>query len=97
MPNPPMSKIDFSENNNIGDDVIIIRNLLSMTQEQLAKCLHISRVTLSKIERSDNSDIGEQDLFRIYYLCQEIIDNKQLPNYIREKANQLKDRIKLIL
>ena len=94
---PNMCKLEFSEGNNIGDDVVVIRNLLNMTQEQLSKCLHISRVTLSKIERCKDYDISYQDLFMVFYLCPEILDNNHFPDYIKERAEELKRKIKVIL
>ena len=78
----------------IGKEVAILRLLLDMTTQQMADALYTSRVTLNKIEHSEDDykityDIG----FRIYYMTQKILENPYKPAFIKDKARCLQQRI----
>ena len=84
----------IKEKDTIGRDVAVLRTLLSMTQQQMADVMLLSRITLSKLENGDEGKTMAADTaFRIYYLASEVLRNSSFTEFVRERAACLRDRV----
>lgn len=82
------------DSSTIGRDVAIFRALLDMTQQQFAEVISSSRVTVNKLENTEDPSLISLDIaFRLYYITQKTKDNNYLSNFTREKAKELQNRI----
>lgn len=80
--------------NSIGKEISILRVILGMTQQQFADAISLSRATVNKLENTENTLLISLDVaFRIYYITQKIVNNLHFPEFTRERAKELQNRI----
>lgn len=86
-----MEVSDSESSTSIGKQLAQLRVFLNMTQQQFADAMCTSRITINKMEHSEKitTDFG----YKIYYATDKIVGNKYIPEYIRQYAKILKQRV----
>lgn len=88
------SSIKNHETNSIGREVAIFRTLLNMTQQQFADIISSSRVTVNKLENTEESSLISLDTaYRLFYITQKTMNNSYFSDFTREKAKELQLRV----
>lgn len=82
----------------IGKEVTILRTHLNCTQQEFADLLLLSRVSISKLEQSqDPTSISPDIGFRLYYITQKVIENQYKEDYVKLHAKDLQGKIDITL
>lgn len=75
-----------------GVKVALLRRLIGISQEQLAKMLLTSRQSIVALERkNDPNEVAENMLFKVFYFSKVLSENTYVPSYIQNEAKELSE------
>ncbi len=92
-----VEKINF-KNSSFGNLVSKFRHALDLTQEEFGKLIMITRVTVLKIEKTEDiRELSDDLLFRIHYLSSRMMINEKIDEFVRLSAEKIYDTTSITL